>query len=146
MNLKLLLSLLWMALPLSASAQRVLIKAATNEPCCVNGWPIEWLPVSYTNTPAGWTTNVTTAQALTYRANLQAAQDARLAEVINSSQTNRQAQLQALAALFNNFETYDVAWKNGSNFNAGQLQTILRDHNEALVRMRPILREIYESR
>lgn len=135
------------AITLSALGQRVLVKFSANNPDLPNGWPYETSnPLSTTNVPAGWSTNWTIAQVEARRASLQseyqAIQDAKTLTL----QTNRQAQLQALKALFDNFEIYNTGWINGSNYNATQMQLILRQHNEALVRMRPFLRDMYESR
>ena len=51
----------------------------------------------------------------------------------------------ALFDLFDEFKAFEDGWQSGTNYTAAQLQTIIRKHNRALIKMRPIIRDLYRE-
>ncbi len=51
----------------------------------------------------------------------------------------------ALFDLLDEFAAFEEAWKGGTNYTAAQLQTIVRKHNRALIKLRPIIRDLYRE-
>lgn len=47
--------------------------------------------------------------------------------------------------LFDDFAAYEDGWKAGTNYTAAQLQQIVRRHNRALIKLRPIIRDLYRE-
>lgn len=52
---------------------------------------------------------------------------------------------QVLFDLLDDFAAYEEGWKSGTNYTAAQLQTIVRKHNRALIKIRPIIRDLYRE-
>jgi hypothetical protein len=131
--------IIFLSAVLTAQAQRLLVSIPAPDS---NGWPTaeNWHTVTTTNTatPAGWSTNMTipdyTAAVPVWRSNLLARAEA--ARTVN---------LLALRDLFADFALYEDGWKNGTNYNNATLQVILRKHNGAFLRLRPLLTELYKG-
>jgi hypothetical protein len=51
----------------------------------------------------------------------------------------------ALRNLFEDFADYERGWQAGTNYNAATVQLIIRKHNAALLRLRPVLQEMYKG-
>lgn len=67
-----------------------------------------------------------------------AAREAAMDEVVKNAKT-------VLFDLFDDFAAYEDGWKAGTNYTAAQIQQIVRKHNRALIKMRPIIRDLYRE-
>ena len=120
----------------TAHAQFVVVSYRTP---ATNGFPgaDDWVCQSAlsTNVPPGWSTNMTESSYVLasdrWRTNLSFRLD-------SAQRTNTAA----LLAAFNRLATYEASWLSGTNFSTNSLNVILRDVNGALLRMRPLLRDL----
>lgn len=107
-------------------------------------WPRAASPATNAVAPAGWT-NMTTADYSAHRAAFQPAYDAWRATKDSAEKDKTTNAKQAMGALMDDFAAYEDAWKAGTNFNNATINTIVRKHNRALLKMRPMLREFYRG-
>jgi hypothetical protein len=61
------------------------------------------------------------------------------------AEQTRTANLGALRSLFEDFADFERGWQNGTNYNAAAMQTILRKHNAVILRLRPVLQDLYKG-
>lgn len=133
--------------PVLAFGQRVLVKFSTGISSVPDGWPYELSnPVEHSDVLSGWSTNWTMEQVNERIASLKTQYDAIEAARFGAIETNRQAKIKLLSDLFTDFQTYENGWVAGTNYTAAQMQVILRKHNGALLLIKPILKELYDSR
>lgn len=135
--------------PLIAVSQRILVKLHPGNVDIPAGWPYQTsniLPDDFTSVVSGWSTNWTLTQLEAHRNTLQPQMDAILVAKQATEETQRNNRLQLLANLFNDFQQYEDGWQAGTNYNAATMQTILRKHNGALLLLKPMLKELYDSR
>ena len=148
--------MLFFCLVCAASAQRYIVKLSsesnTNE--FPIGWPFVIAPAgTSTVVSVGWDTNWTTAQYQSRIAALKPQFDliqsnlaASAAATAATNEVIRSEKIQRLIDLYSDFQQFDDGWKAGTNYNATQLQTLVRKHNEALLLLKPMLKEIYDAR
>lgn len=134
-------------IPTILCAQRFMVRfnTDTNRGFPV-GWPLEASPTSSTTVAPGWDTNLTQSGvdsiANQLRPQLVAMESNRVQSAIVAENNRRKL----LADFFDDFQVYEQGWKDGTNYNAATLQVILRKHNGALLLLKPMLRDLYESR
>lgn len=147
MKTKLVIAIL--LVPVMCIAQRFFVKLSSGNPELPDGWPVETsnpLPDSETSVPAGWSTNWTKSQLNQRIETLRPAYEAIQQAQVTAKQNAESARRALLGDLFRDFHAYEQGWTDGTNYNAATLQVIIRKHNAALLLLKPMLKDLYDSR
>lgn len=127
-------------------ADRYLVRLVFGDPDYPEGWPSEQATANDELIKPGWTTNWSRTELEAVRSSLQSQFDAIQAAKLSAIIADRNSRIQLLQDLFNDFDTYEIGWRAGTNYTAAQMQVILRKHNGALLLLKPMLKELYDSR
>lgn len=130
-------------------AQRFLVRLSNGNPDIPDGWPIETsnpLPSDVTNVVMGWETNWTVDELRQRITVLRPDLEARQKTAMDANASDRKTRLERLESLFDDFKNYGAGWTAGTNYSNARLNKIVEDHNRAFLILRPILRDLYQSR
>ena len=147
--MKLLLSILFLSV-CTARAQWVNVRFWLHEPVTHDfrasgiptNWPSAMIPTNAPNQLPNWQL-MTVEDFQAYKAARKAGYDAWVASRDNTQQNVRNAKLQEIVDLYDRLE---LAQRNWSALTQLQISSVVSNQNVLLLRLRPILRELYESK
>lgn len=128
----------------AAAEQRMLVRLSTNPAEAPVGWPTWSGPTNNTDSPPGFT-NMTWNELLAYREGRMMAYQVWLDAKLSVDEKPLRDNIQAIKDLYSTLEQIQEGWQQGTNYNAAQLQQILEQHNKVLLRLRPILQDLYNG-
>lgn len=104
-------------------------------------WPKFEQPIGTNTTFKDWTV-MTRAERNALKTKLKPTVQEFFANRKAATDTGKQNNIQALLDLFDTFQTAENNW---TNLTTAQRMTLLRKHNQALLRLKPILKQLYEN-
>lgn len=108
-----------------------------------NNWPKAMRELGQATGPLLAGEQLMTVEELeTYRNARRAAYDSWRGQQSTSETTRIQVNITALRALFDDFQTSENNW---DTLTAAQIQGLVRKHNQALLRLRPLFANLYQK-
>ena len=74
-----------------------------------------------------------------------AAYEARKAAREATKDVDEKSRKAAVMNLFDDFIAYENGWQQGTNYTTAQLNQIIRKHNRMLIKLRPLVRDLFRE-
>jgi hypothetical protein len=130
----------------AAFASKLAVKTSPGDSRTPAGWPTFVMELNHAAPIPSGMTEMTTDQINALKASLKPQMDSILAAERAADDAKVSNRRKIISDLFDDFQTYEQGWKDGTNYNAAQLQVIIRKHNASLLLLKPMLKDLYESR
>lgn len=130
-------------------AERYLVRFSVGDQTLPDGWPVETsnaLADDMRDVLKGWHTNWTARELKERIISLQPVLDAQEKAASDVREATNRTRITRLESLFDDFKAYADDWTAGTNYSNARLNKIVEDHNRAFLILRPILRDLYQSR